>query len=110
MDRNLRNAVILNLILGIPIIILQAGGYSEILQNIVDYLNYVTPVIDTIISFFRPLLEHVGIYLAGIVQNLLSMFPENDYTYYIAISMGIIFIAFALAVKYPGYDDKKKKD
>ncbi|MHA1341049.1 MAG: hypothetical protein ACTSRZ_13795 [Promethearchaeota archaeon] len=109
MDKNIKIAFISTAVLGIVLVIAQEMGYYEYLDLITQYIGYVTPVVDTVINFAKPLLELTGTPISNFVDDLLALFPYADYTYYMAISFGIIFIAFVMAIKFPGYDEPKKK-
>lgn len=108
MENNSQNIIIISGILSIPMIIMQAV-YTDYLNLILQYVGYVIPVIDSVITFFQPFLQMVGNYLAGVVENVLHLIPFGDYTYYLIIAVVIFGIALILAIKSPGYASKLKK-
>jgi hypothetical protein len=108
MDHNIKNALIISGILSIPMVIMQAG-YSDYLNLILQYLGYVVPIIDTVITFFQPFLQMVGAYLTGLIENALNIMPFGDYFYYLVFAAVIFSIAIIFAIKDPGYASKLKK-
>lgn len=108
MENNIKNIIIISGILSIPMIIMQAV-YTDYLNLILQYVGYVIPVIDTVITFFQPFLQMVGEYLTGLVENVLHILPFGDYTYYIVFAAVIFSIAIIFAIKSPGYASKLKK-
>lgn len=105
MDRNTRNALIASAAGAVVLSILQAASYTDYLDIIVQYVGYITPVVDTILSFVGPYLQGAGAFITGYINQLLNILPFEDYTYYMLIAIVIFSLGLILAIKKPGIQE-----
>lgn len=102
MDKNTKNALIAATTGTILLSIMQASSYSAYIDIIVQYVGYVTPIVDTILGFVGPYLQAAGTVITDYITEVLNILPFGDYTYYMLIAAAIMGVALVLAIKKPG--------